>query len=156
MHGFPLYPATKQIVQSINQKLIDKKCNILYTAASSMEKRQNSGGSQRGDWSPQYLELQKHVHIQQTHNQGLCYLFLVEFWVIWAYCTTPGGYISVVHEVMHEARSLEGLRVSTKSPSRMRDGEEGVVERNYQKKVLNRIMSLICPSDKLMLFYLSG
>ena len=35
MHGFPLYPAMKQIVQSINQKLIDKKCNILYTAASN-------------------------------------------------------------------------------------------------------------------------
>ena len=35
MHGFPLYRAMKQIVQSINQKLIDKKCNIIYTAASN-------------------------------------------------------------------------------------------------------------------------
>ena len=56
-----------------------------------------------------------------------------------------------------EVRALEGLRVSTKSPSRMRDRGEGVVERNYREKcrIENNVINL--PLRQISaFFYLSA
>ena len=51
-----------------------------------------------------------------------------------------------------KSRALEGRRVNSKSPLRVRDGDEGVAERNY-KKNYSPDWSLICPPIKSMIFH---
>ena len=52
-----------------------------------------------------------------------------------------------------ESRAREGRRVSSKSPSRVRDGDEGVAGRNGQKLCFPDEGSLIYPPGKSMFFY---
>ena len=47
-----------------------------------------SGGGPGGPGPSQFSEQQKEMCFQQTHNQGLCQLFLT---VSWDLCATPGG-----------------------------------------------------------------
>ena len=60
------------------------------------------------------------VCFQQTHNQGLRqYLLTVSLYL----CSTGSN-------AQGESRAREGRSVSSKSPSRVRDGDEGVAGRN--------------------------
>ena len=52
-----------------------------------------------------------------------------------------------------ESKALEGCRVSSKSPSRVRDGDEGVAGRNGREKCFTDEGSLICPPDKSKIFF---
>ena len=52
-----------------------------------------------------------------------------------------------------ESRAQEGRRVSSKSPSRVRDGDEGVVRRNGREQCFSDKGSLICPPGKSMSFH---
>ena len=49
-----------------------------------------------------------------------------------------------------EWRALEGRRVSSKSPSRVRDGDEGVAGRNKREQRFPNEGSLICPPGNAM------
>ena len=49
--------------------------------------------------------------------------------------------------------ALEGRRVSSKKPSRVQDGDEGVAGRNYREERFSDEESLICPPGKSMIFY---
>ena len=49
-----------------------------------------------------------------------------------------------------ELRAWEGRRVSSKSPSRVRDGDEGVAGRNVRELCFPDEGSLICPPGKSM------
>ena len=57
---------------------------------------------------------------------------------------------SVVPEVTHEARlkAIEGRRVSSKSPPRIRDGDEGVAGRNGREKYFPKSI-IFFPAMKL-------
>ena len=50
-------------------------------------------------------------------------------------------------------KGLEGRHVNSKSPSRVRDGNEGVTERNYSVSSQG-VIDL--PSNQIIVFYLSG
>ena len=52
-----------------------------------------------------------------------------------------------------KSRAWEGRRVSSKSPSRVRDGDEGVAGRNGREYCFPDEGSLICPPGKSMSFY---
>ena len=52
-----------------------------------------------------------------------------------------------------ESRALEGRRVSSKSPSRVRVGDKGVAGRNYKEQCFPDEGSLICPPGKSMSFH---
>ena len=53
--------------------------------------------------------------------------------------------ISVVPEATRKARAREGRRVSSKGPSGVQDGDEGVAGRNGREKYFPDEGSLICP-----------
>ena len=55
-----------------------------------------------------------------------------------------------------ELRALEGSRVSSKSPSRVRDRDKGVAGRNRREKYFPYEGSLIYPPGKSMIFYKKG
>ena len=50
-------------------------------------------------------------------------------------------------------RALEGYCVSSKRPSRVRVGDEGVAGRNGREKYFPGEGSMICPPSKAMIFY---
>ena len=52
-----------------------------------------------------------------------------------------------------ESRALEGQRVSSKSPSRVRNRDEGVAGRNGREKRFPDEGSLICPPGKIVIFH---
>ena len=52
-----------------------------------------------------------------------------------------------------ESRAREGRRVSSKSPSRVRDGDEEVAGRNGREYCSPNEGSLICPPGKSMIFH---
>ena len=52
-----------------------------------------------------------------------------------------------------ESTALEGRCVSSKSPSRVRDGYERVAGRNGREKYFPNKLSLFCPLGKPMIFY---
>ena len=54
------------------------------------------------------------------------------------------------------ARIYTPGRVSSKSPSMVRDGDEGVAGRNGREKYFPDEGSLICLPGKSIIFYLSG
>ena len=60
-------------------------------------------------------------------------------------------------EAMHNAHgkslALEGRRVCSKSPSRVRDGDERVAGRNGREKYFPDKESLICPPGKSMNYH---
>ena len=80
-------------------------------------------------WLFKIMDRCKKVRFQQTHNPGMRQLFLdgvlgpprlVHF------CSSGGN-------ARGESRALEGRCVSSKSPSRVRDGDEGVAGRNKRE-----------------------
>ena len=52
-----------------------------------------------------------------------------------------------------ESRALEGRSVSSKSPSRVQDGDKGVAKRNEREKCFPDEGSLICPPGKSMILH---
>ena len=88
----------------------------------------------------------------QTHNQGLCQLLLTSapsapHLTVSLYLCSSGS------NARGESRAREGRRVSSKSPSRVRDGDEGVAGRKGREKYFSDKGSLICPPGKSMMFY---
>ena len=56
--------------------------------------------------------------------------------------------ISVVLEATHESRAIEGRRVSSKSPSRVQNGDDGVAGRNYTANYFPaNITVILCPHN---------
>ena len=78
--------------------------------------------------------------------------------ITWSIVTRKKCYTSLYlcssgSDARGESRALEGRRVSSKSPSRVRDRDEGVAGRNGREKYFPSEESLIFPPGKSMIFY---
>ena len=71
----------------------------------------------------------------QTHNQGLRQLLLTVSWDA-AHLTVSLYLCSSGSNAQGESRAREGRHVSSKSPSRVRDGDKGVAGKNGREKRL--------------------
>ena len=82
----------------------------------------------QGGSPSQFLDHWKQVCFQQTQNQSLQQLFLKVSWDLCpklSFCLCSYG-----GNVRGEVKALEGHHVSSKSPSMVQDGDEGVMGRN--------------------------
>ena len=94
------------------------------------------------------------MRFQQTHNLGLRQLFLTVSWDLVpcaVHLTVPLYLCSSGSNARGESRALEGCGVISKSPSRFRDGDEGVAGRSTTEMCFPDEESFICFPGKWMI-----